>query len=54
VHPLEVERVNGIFLTLKPIAGDVRKYDLDEAVGPVERLPIGKQRDRFRAEVGPD
>src|SRR5690242_6452125 len=54
VHPLEMQRVDGIFLTLKPVARNFGEHDLDKAVLPGEWFPIGHQRRRLRAEIRPD
>src|SRR5580658_5343017 len=54
VHPLKVQRIDRILLALKPVAGNVREYDLDEAVLPREGLPVGNQRSGFGPQVGPN
>src|ERR1700733_15594227 len=54
MHPLKMQRVDGIFLALEPVAGHVGKNDLHEAVFPGERLPVGYERRGLRPEIGPD
>src|SRR4029077_7450735 len=53
VHPLKVHRIDGVLLTLKPVARQFRKEDLHESVLPAEWLPIRKLRRGRRAEVCP-
>src|SRR5262245_34709694 len=53
VKPLEVHRVDRVFLALEPVTGDFREDDLHEAVAPGERLPGGHERHRWRSQVGP-
>ena len=52
--PLEMHGIDGVFLDLEPVAGDVGEDHLGEAVFPGERLPVWQQRRRFGAEIGPD
>jgi hypothetical protein len=49
-----VDRVNRVFLALKPIAWDFRKYNLTETILPCERFPIGNEWSRLRSQVSPD
>src|SRR5262245_41813865 len=49
-----MQRVDGVFLALKPIARNVGKNDLHESVFPGERLPIRNQGRGLRAEIGPN
>src|SRR5262249_18150939 len=53
VQPLEVHRIDRVLLGLKPVTRDFGEDDLDEAVGPGERLPGGHERRRRRPQVGP-
>ncbi len=53
VQPLEMHRVHGVFLGLEPVARHFAERDLHEAVRPGERLPVGRERRRLRAEIRP-
>jgi hypothetical protein len=52
VHPLEVHRVDGVLLALKPVTRHVGEHDLAKAVAPGERLPHRQFRRRQRAQIG--
>ena len=54
VHPLEMHRVDGILLTLKPIARNFGEYDLAEPILPGERFPIRNEWSGLRSEVSPN
>ena len=54
VQPLEVHRVDRVFVALEPVAGDLREHDLHEAVRPGEGLPGWHQRRRRRPEIRPE
>ena len=54
MHPLEVQRIDGVLLALKPVARHFREDDLDKPVLPGERLPVGHQRSRLGSEISPD
>src|SRR5439155_8845160 len=54
VHPFEMDRVDGVLLTLKPIAGDFGKDDLTKSILPSEGFPIRNHRRRLRPEVCPN
>ena len=54
MHPLEMHRVDGILLALEPVAGNLGKHHLDEAVRPGEGLPVRHQRLRLRPQIGPE
>ena len=54
VHPLEMQRVHGVFLALQPVARNIGKDNLHESVFPRERLPIRHERRGLRTQVRPD
>src|SRR2546422_6163966 len=54
VQPLEVHGVDGVLMTLRPVAGDLREHDLHEAILPGEGLPGRHERRRRRPQVGPE
>ena len=54
VHPFKVHRVNGVFLRLQPVAGDVGKHRLHKTVGPVKGFPVGQLGRGQGAHVGPE
>jgi len=41
VHPFKMNRVKAIFLTLEPVAGNYREYDLYKTVIEGEGFPSG-------------
>src|SRR2546423_15246773 len=53
MHPFEVNRVDRIFLTLKPIAWNFGEDNLAKAVLPRERLPIRNKRRGLRPKICP-
>ena len=54
VHPFEMHWVDGIFLALKPVAGNFRETDLYEAIAPLKRFIIGHKRCGIRSEIRPN
>jgi hypothetical protein len=53
VESLEMDRVDGVLLALKPVAGYLRQADVHEAVVEGEGLPIRDQGRGLRTQVGP-
>src|ERR1700691_4619733 len=51
VHPLEVDRIDGVLLALKKIARHGGEHELAKAVAPGEWLPHRQFRRRQRAEI---
>ena len=47
-----MQRIEGVFLTLKPVAGQLRDADFAHRVVPGQLFPPRKQRRRLRAKVG--
>src|SRR5579863_7494534 len=54
MHPFEVDRIDRIFLALKPVARDLRHDDLTKAILEIEQFPIRQLRRWKRPEIGPD
>ena len=52
VRPFDVYGVEGVLLTLEPVAGQVGDRDVADGVVPNEGLPQRQERDGGRAEVG--
>ena len=53
VHPLEMNRIDGVLLALEPVAGHFGEHDLAKAVFEGEGLPHRQFWRRLRAHIGP-
>src|SRR5262245_29482148 len=54
MHPFEMNRVDGIFLALKPVARNFSKHDLAKTVLPCKRFPVRNEWRRIRSQVRPN